>query len=289
MSKTSDYVLGTHDGEISRLGLQHHVWRPHMLDAWMRAGMTKGSRVVDIGSGPGYASLDAAEVVGPDGEVVGVERSSNFLSFARRQLERRDISWVRFLERDLVEDALELSEFDLAWCRWVASFVANPRTLVRRIADSLRSGGRVVFHEYQSYATWRSIPASKPIDKFVAEVMSSWRASGGEPDIAPALIPLLTEGGFKLREVRPLIFAVRPSQFMWKWPAAFGLCNSQRMADLNEVSQEWADAVQREIATLSANPNAVMITPMVMEIIAEKVAESGAGDAIVPGGIASMD
>jgi hypothetical protein len=53
------------------LGLQHRVWRPHMLDAWMRAGMTTGSRVVDIGSGPGYASLDAAEVVGPDGEVVG--------------------------------------------------------------------------------------------------------------------------------------------------------------------------------------------------------------------------
>ena len=95
--RPSDYLLGTHDGEISRLGLQHRVWRPHMLDAWMRAGMTTGSRVVDIGSGPGYASLDAAEVVGPDGEFVGVEWSSNFLSFARQQLERRDISWVRFL------------------------------------------------------------------------------------------------------------------------------------------------------------------------------------------------
>src|ERR1700685_1425157 len=45
--RTNDYVLGTHDGEISRLGLQHRVWRPHMLDAWMRAGMTTGSRVVD--------------------------------------------------------------------------------------------------------------------------------------------------------------------------------------------------------------------------------------------------
>jgi hypothetical protein len=65
--------------------------------------------------------------------------------------------------------------------------------------------------------------------------------------------------------------------------------NSQRMADLNQVSQEWSDAVQREIAALSAHPNAVMITPMVMEIIAEKVAHSGAGDVIVPGGIARTD
>jgi ubiquinone/menaquinone biosynthesis C-methylase UbiE len=284
MSKTGDYVLGTHDGEIARLGLQHHVWRPHMLDAWMRAGMTSGSKVIDFGSGPGYASLDAAEIVGPNGAVVGVERAAHFLNFAERQIERRQTSCVRFLERDLVEDTWELSGFDLAWCRWVASFVANPRTLVRRIADSLRSGGRVVFHEYQSYATWRSIPTSKLIDNFVAEVMSGWRASGGEPDIAPTLIQLLTETGFKLIEVRPLIFAVRPSQFMWKWPTAFGLSNSQRMADLDQVSQEWTDAVQSEFAALSANPNAIMITPMVMEIIAEKVGTT-AGDAIVPGAV----
>jgi tRNA A58 N-methylase Trm61 len=145
MSKTSDYVLGTHDGEIARLGLQHQVWRPHMLDAWMRAGMTSGSKVIDFGSGPGYASLDAAEIVGSNGEVVGVERAAHFLSFAQRQVERRQTSCVRFLERDLVEDTLELAGFDLAWCRWVASFVANPRTLVRRIADSLRNGGKVRF------------------------------------------------------------------------------------------------------------------------------------------------
>jgi tRNA A58 N-methylase Trm61 len=150
MSNTDDYVLRTHDGEIARLRLQHQVWRAHMLDAWMRAGMTKGSRVIDFGAGPGFASLDAAEIVGANGEVVGVERSAHFLRFARRQIERHDSPHVRFLERDLCEDALELSEFDVAWCRWVASFVANPRTLVRRIADCLRSGGRAVFHEYQS-------------------------------------------------------------------------------------------------------------------------------------------
>ncbi len=43
MPLDSDYVLGTHDEEIARLGIQHQVWRPHMLDAWARAGMTRGS------------------------------------------------------------------------------------------------------------------------------------------------------------------------------------------------------------------------------------------------------
>ena len=74
-----DYVLGTHDAEITRLGIQHRVWRPHMLDAWMRAGMTSGSRVIDFGAGPWFGTLDAAEIVGPQGEVVAIERSTNFL------------------------------------------------------------------------------------------------------------------------------------------------------------------------------------------------------------------
>ena len=37
-SSDRDYVLGTHDEEIARLGLQHRVWRPMVLECWYRAG-----------------------------------------------------------------------------------------------------------------------------------------------------------------------------------------------------------------------------------------------------------
>lgn len=110
----TDYVLGTHDDEIARLGTQHQVWRAHMLDAWTRAGITRGSSLVDFGAGPGYATCDAAEIVGREGRVAAVERSPAFLEFARRQVERRDISWVRFVTADLVSDELPLNGFDLA-------------------------------------------------------------------------------------------------------------------------------------------------------------------------------
>ena len=80
-----DYVLGTHDEELARLGLQHRIWRPIALDCWHKAGITIGSRVLDVGAGPGYAATDLAEIVGPTGKVVAVERSSNFV----RALEER--------------------------------------------------------------------------------------------------------------------------------------------------------------------------------------------------------
>jgi 16S rRNA G527 N7-methylase RsmG len=53
-----DYVVGTHDAEIERLRLQHHLWRHRVLDCWRRAKLRRGNRVADIGAGPGYASLD---------------------------------------------------------------------------------------------------------------------------------------------------------------------------------------------------------------------------------------
>ncbi|MGH8442569.1 MAG: SAM-dependent methyltransferase, partial [Nevskiaceae bacterium] len=55
-----DYVLGTHDEEIARLGLQHELWRPRMLAGWDRAGFKEGMRIVDVGAGPGYATVDLA-------------------------------------------------------------------------------------------------------------------------------------------------------------------------------------------------------------------------------------
>jgi Protein-L-isoaspartate(D-aspartate) O-methyltransferase (PCMT) len=144
------HILRSQDVQNRRLRAWNARWRG--CPAWLAApgvatayvGRVDASRHDEriksdrFGSGPGYASLDAAEIVGSNGEVVGVERAAHFLSFAQRQVERRQTS------------------------------------------------------------------------------------------------------------------------------------NSRRTADLNQVSQEWADAVQSEFAALSANPNAIMITPMVMEIIAEK-------------------
>src|SRR5437870_1361095 len=90
-----DYVLGTHDEELLRLGLQHRVWRPVVLDCWQKAGITTGKRVLDLGAGPGYAALDLAEIVGRSGEVVALERSGKFVAAIRESFLRPGLSTCR--------------------------------------------------------------------------------------------------------------------------------------------------------------------------------------------------
>src|SRR5207237_3970143 len=97
-----DYVLGTHDQELVRLGLKHRVWRAVVLDCWQKAGITAGKRVLDLGAGPGYAALDLAEIVGPSGEVVALERSGNFVNAMRKAFRQRGLTNVKIHELDLM-------------------------------------------------------------------------------------------------------------------------------------------------------------------------------------------
>lgn len=78
MSEERSYYLGAHDAEIRRLGLPHRVWRPHVLDARRRAGVAPGASVIDAGAGPGYASLDLAEIVEEEGRVIALKRAERF-------------------------------------------------------------------------------------------------------------------------------------------------------------------------------------------------------------------
>src|SRR6202051_3418624 len=121
-----DYVLGTHEQELARLGLQHRAWRPVALDCWQRAGITLGKRVLDVGAGPGYVAIDLANIVGPTGEVVALERSRNFVDAFREMVRSRSLANVQIHELDLMTDDLPAVDYDFAWCRWVVSFVDNP-------------------------------------------------------------------------------------------------------------------------------------------------------------------
>lgn len=266
-----DYVLGTHDEEIERLGLQHRVWRPTVLDCWQRAGITVGKRVLDLGAGPGYATVDLAEIVGPSGSVVAAERSNKFVGAMRNAVRSRGLTNVKIHELDLVSDDLPNGPFDSSWCRWVIAFVSDPALVIKKLAAAIAPGGRAIFHEYGDYGTWRLVPLLKSQEEFRAHVIATWRESGGEPDAAVLLPSLLAQNGFVIHSARPHIFCIRPNDFMWQWPATFIQGYLPRLQEMGRIDQKFADKFLAELAAAEKNPNAFMITPLVVEIVAERL------------------
>lgn len=264
MSLQTEYVLGTHDEEIARLGVQHYAWRPHALAGWERAAVRSRQTVLDVGCGPGYAALDLADVVGPQGHVVAVDKSARFLDVLGSR--RRDN-----IAQHRVD--LEAGEFpqvtaDRVWCRWVLCFVRNPREVLANMAASLRPSGLMVLHEYFDYSVWRAAPRFPELDEFVTAVMSSWREAGGEPDIARSLPLWLAELQLELRHVRPIVNVVDRHSMLWQWLRTFIQVGRQRLTELGYLTSSDAERIWGAFEAFEATPGSRMFTPGVLEIIA---------------------
>ncbi len=261
-----EYVLGTDDDEIARLELQHGLWRDDAVAAWHRAGIRDGHRVIDIGCGPGFATADLAELVGATGAVHALDRSARYLEL----VSRRSLAQVTPAACDLDRDELPVGEgtADAAWARWVFCFLARPRDLLARIARSLAPGGVLVVHEYFDYRTWRATPRMPELEEFVIEVMESWRAGGGEPDIGMAMLPWLAEAGFDLIHSRPIVDLVDRAHPKWQWLERFGDTGLTRLVELGRVTSERASEIRAAWARLNADVSARQVTPAVIELIA---------------------
>ncbi len=264
------YVLGTHDDEIYRLGFQHRVWRPRALDAWTRARIGEGSKVIDFGAGPGYATLDLAEIVGPTGQVYALERSRRFLDALEAQAKARGMAQVTTFEVDVAADPLPVSGADAAWCRWVLAFLPDPKPALEKLVNAVRPGGALVFHEYIDYETWRLAPTAPNFERFVNEVVANWRASGGEPDVGRNLPSWLTQMGLRLESVRPYVDVVSKDDNVWRWPIGFFDIHIDRLLELHRITPEMAKDMRDEFARVSQQPGTLMVTPLVLEIIARK-------------------
>ena len=265
-----EYVLGTYDEEIERLGLQHRVWRAHMTECWKRAGLTVGQKVLDVGAGPGYATLDLAQILGPAGKVTALELSERFVAIGKERLAANGVANVDYQNLDLVKDDIGVTGYDVAWCRWVLSFVSDPGLVVSKVAKALRTGGLFAIHEYLEYSTWQCLPSRPAQKSFVDVTIHNWREAGGEPNIGLVLPKLLKDAGFKIRSATPILFTIRPADYAWQWPKAWIASSCKRLVESGDMTQNEADLLAKEFQVMENDPESIMLSPSVIEIIAEK-------------------
>ena len=103
-----------------------------------------GGRVLDIGCGFGDTTQQLAELVGPDGEAVGIDAAPNFIEMAAREAEEAGVQNVRFEVCDPQASALD-EKFDYAFSRMGVMFFGNPVAAMRNVHRMLNPGGKIVW------------------------------------------------------------------------------------------------------------------------------------------------
>jgi SAM-dependent methyltransferase len=270
MSQESEYVLGTDLSELERLGLQHRAWRAQAYEHWERAGLAPGQRILDVGSGPGFATLDLARLAGARGSVTAVDVSKRFLSYLERALAREELANVSLVEQDATRLELEPSSHDAAWTRWLLSFAKDPAAVIAGVAKALVPGGIWAIQEYVSYSSMKLGPEGKRLPRVVAAIVESWRAQGGDSDVGLALPRLLERAGFLVTETRPIARIARPGTALWEWPGSFFENFVPKLAEQGFLAADEAKGFLEEWRAHSDDPEAIFLAPTVVAITAVK-------------------
>lgn len=99
-AEQSTYALGHSEQELDRLSRQAQAFEPFTRLLLEQAGISAGMRVLDVGCGSGDVAFLAAELVGPGGEVIGVDRAIAAIQRGTARAQSRGVAHVKFLEGD---------------------------------------------------------------------------------------------------------------------------------------------------------------------------------------------
>jgi SAM-dependent methyltransferase len=150
-----------------------------------------GASGLDVGCGPGTATLPLARRVGPGGSVVGVDLTAPMVAWAERAATKEGITNARFLVGD-VENLEELGDaaFDVVVSNFGLIFAPDPARAVGELARVLKPGGVCAFSVWLPVGavaeTWAlTATISPPLPEGVASPQE-WGADGvAEQRLAP--------------------------------------------------------------------------------------------------------
>ena len=130
------------DQESAAADRQLRILRSQVRDRVLhKAGLDRGSRVVDLGGGTGFLTLDAARMVGSEGLVTAVDTSPGALQALTRRAEEMGLANVNAVVEDISRLSLQDGCSDAVVSRSVLSYVEDRVAVLKEARRVLRAGG----------------------------------------------------------------------------------------------------------------------------------------------------
>jgi arsenite methyltransferase len=102
-----------------------------------------GERVLDLGCGAGTDSLVAAQMVGPEGHVTGIDMTPEMLAKARASAAQMGAENVEFLEAEAERLPFDDASFDVVISNGVIDLIPDKDAVFSELFRVLRPGGRI--------------------------------------------------------------------------------------------------------------------------------------------------
>lgn len=153
-----------------------------------------GEKVLDIGSGPGYLASDMAAIVGPGGEVHGVDISEQLLVLARKKFAHQP--WLTFHNANATSLPFPDNHFDVVVVTQVLEYLADVDAALSEFHRVLRTGGRILVLD----TDWDSIVWHSNNPALMKKILQVWDEHLVDPYLPRTLMTKLSSAGFSEKE-----------------------------------------------------------------------------------------
>ena len=203
-ARPAEYLLRNDSQELRRLERQGALLAQPSRILLEQAGIGAGMRVLDLGTGIGELAFLAAKLVGPEGEVLGVDQSAGALQVAAQRARARGLRNVAFEQGD-VATWEPPAEFDAVIGRLVLIYLQHPAAVIRRHLAALRPGGVYLAMEYDM-AVMRAVPAVPLATRAVDWCRGAFQAAHIDIALGTRLGSILSEAGMP----SPSVLGIQP-------------------------------------------------------------------------------
>ena len=241
------YTMGRTREEEDRLIQQSHLYDAVTRRLLREAGLGSGMKVLDIGSGTGEVAATAADLVGPDGSVVGVDVNPAILETARSRAQEAGLTNVEFMAGDA--RTLDLgNDFDALIGRLVLMYMADPAEALKQLAARVRPGGIVAFQEVD-FTPYRQMhrPDTPLANKLIDWALGVFERSGAHVGMGFELYRTFVEAGLP----EPYMHFESPVGGPESWPGYPYIANGFRSLEPLIIEFGLATAEEIDVDTLA--------------------------------------
>jgi SAM-dependent methyltransferase len=114
-----------------------------VANPWQLGRLAAGERVLDLGSGAGTDSLIAAQMVGPEGHVTGIDMTPQMLAKARAAATELGTGNVEFVEAEAEQLPFPDGSFDVVISNGVIDLIPDKDAVFSELFRVLVPGGRM--------------------------------------------------------------------------------------------------------------------------------------------------
>ncbi len=270
MKDEKEYILGINNEELERLRFQHGVWKSVSDAFFAKIGVGDGWKCLDVGSGPGFVSVDLCQRVGESGEVTALEPAQYYLDYFKEESDKRGWKNTKYIQGSAETAELPKDHFELIFVRWVIGFVPDPEKFIVNLLPSLKKGGVIAIQDYL-YSGLGLYPKGGAFDHALDMVIKHWAVSGGDAFVAAKIPAIFRKHGLEMIDYSPHCLAGGPDSDVIEWADKFFTKHMQLMVDSGATTKEMGDTMLEDWYTHRKNPDAIFCSPIVVDMAGRKM------------------